>query len=113
MLNEHQATLLLTFMNNSERVMDFKEALVAEFFRMREALSRRERDLWQQMQAVIAKEVESKVRASFGSHLMLERKREIPMLDGERVRREALQVMAKAKADAEASRTLDAIFARA
>ena len=30
-----------------------------------------------------------------------------------RTRREALQVMAKAKADAEASRTLDAIFARA
>lgn len=34
--------------------------------------------LWQQMQALIAREVESKVRASFGSHLMIERKREIP-----------------------------------
>jgi len=32
------------------------------------------------MQALIAREVESKVRASFGSHLMLERKREIPQL---------------------------------
>jgi hypothetical protein len=30
------------------------------------------------MQALIAREVESKVRASFGSRLMLERKREIP-----------------------------------
>jgi hypothetical protein len=40
--------------------------------------------LWQQMQALIAREVESKVRASFGSHLMLERKREIPTLDAER-----------------------------
>lgn len=40
--------------------------------------------LWQQMQALIAREVESKVRASFGSHLMLERKREIPQFDAER-----------------------------
>ncbi len=32
--------------------------------------------LWQQLQAAIAQEVESKVRASFGSHLMLERKKE-------------------------------------
>lgn len=41
-------------------------------------------NLWQQMQALIAREVESKVRASFGSHLMLERKREIPQFDAER-----------------------------
>lgn len=41
-------------------------------------------NLWRQMQALIAKEVESKVRASFGSHLMLERKREIPRFDEER-----------------------------
>jgi hypothetical protein len=40
------------------------------------------------MQALIAREVESKVRASFGSHLMLERKREIPQLDEERFRLE-------------------------
>lgn len=84
MLNEHQATLLLTFMSNSERVMDFKEALVDAFFDMRDELGRREQNLWQQMQALIAREVESKVRASFGSHLMLERKREIPYLDAER-----------------------------
>lgn len=32
--------------------------------------------LWQQLQTAIAQEVESKVRASFGSHLMNERKRE-------------------------------------
>lgn len=84
MLNEQQATLLLTFMSNTERVMDFKEELVAEFFRMRDELGRREQTLWQQMQALIAREVESKVRASFGSHLMLARKRELPELDAER-----------------------------
>lgn len=84
MLNEQQATLLLAFMRNSPKVIEFKIALVKEFFRMRDELGRREQSLWQQMQALIAREVESKVRASFGSHLMLERKREIPAFDAER-----------------------------
>ncbi|MDN7820723.1 Rha family transcriptional regulator [Burkholderia vietnamiensis] len=84
MLNEHQATLLITFMRNSPRVVSFKIALVKEFFRMRDELGRREQSLWQQMQALIAREVESKVRASFGSHLMLARRRELPALDAER-----------------------------
>lgn len=43
-----------------------------------------QRGLWQQMQALIAKEVGSQVRASFGSHLMLDRKRELPGLRTER-----------------------------
>ncbi|WP_104012178.1 Rha family transcriptional regulator [Burkholderia anthinoferrum] len=84
MLNEHQATLLITFMRNSPKVIAFKIALVKEFFRMRDELGRREQTLWQQMRALIAREVESKVRASFGSHLMLARKRELPGLDAER-----------------------------
>lgn len=78
MLNEHQASLLIAFMRNSPRVVAFKVALIREFFRMRDELQRREQGLWAQMQALIAKEVESKVRASFGSQLMLKRKREIP-----------------------------------
>jgi len=89
MLNEHQAGLLISFMRNSPRVIDFKVALIREFFRMRDELQRREQGLWQQMQALIAREVESKVRASFGSQLMLERKREIPFLDSERQRLES------------------------
>jgi len=84
MLNEHQATLLITFMRNSPKVVSFKIALVKEFFRMRDELGRREQSLWQQMQALIAREVESKVRASFGSHLMLARRRELAALDAER-----------------------------
>lgn len=84
MLNEPQATLLMTFLRNSPKVIEFKIALVKEFFRMRDELGRREQGLWQQMQALIAREVESKVRASFGSHLMLERKREIPRFEEER-----------------------------
>ncbi len=46
-------------------------------------IQRHDMNLWQQMQALIAQEVESKVRASFGSHLMLERKREIPYFRNE------------------------------
>lgn len=84
MLNEHQATLLLAFMRNSPKVIQFKIALVKEFFRLRDELQNRDKNLWQQMQELIAREVESKVRASFGSHLMLERKREIPQFDAAR-----------------------------
>ena len=83
MLNEHQSGLLIAFMRNSPRVIEFKVNLIREFFRMREALSQREQSLWQQMQALIAREVESKVRASFGSHLMLKRKSEIPGFEAE------------------------------
>ncbi|WGS53599.1 Rha family transcriptional regulator [Paraburkholderia sp. D15] len=84
MLNERHATLLLAFMRNSPKVIEFKIALVKEFFRMHDELSRREQSLWNQMHALIAREVESKVRASFGSRLMTERKREIPRFDEER-----------------------------
>lgn len=76
MLNEQQAALLISLMRNTPAVVSFKADLIAEFFRMRDALSQRTQNLWQQLQAAIAQEVESKVRASFGSHLMNERKRE-------------------------------------
>jgi phage regulator Rha-like protein len=88
LLNEHQAALVISFMRNSPGVVEFKVALIREFFRMRDELSKREKNLWQQMQELIAKEVESKVRASFGSHLMLTRKREIPLFEEERLRLE-------------------------
>ncbi len=78
LLNEQQAALLISMMRNSTQVLAFKVSLVREFYRMRDALQQRTNNLWQQMHALIAQEVESKVRASFGSHLMLERKKEIP-----------------------------------
>ncbi len=86
MLNEHQASLLISFMRNSPKVIEFKVALIREFFRMRDSLKLREQSLWKQMQELVAREVESKVKASFGSHLMLDRKREIPLLESERKR---------------------------
>lgn len=84
MLNEHQAGLLISFMRNTEPVIDFKVALIREFFRMRDALERRDMTVWRRRQELEIRDAESKVRASFGSHLMLERKRDIPDIDTER-----------------------------
>ncbi|WP_267877814.1 Rha family transcriptional regulator [Massilia oculi] len=61
----------------------FKETFINEFNRMAEALAAGEKNLWQRLQAVIAKEAESAVRASFGSRLLLARKRELPAFKDE------------------------------
>jgi hypothetical protein len=37
-LNEQQATLLMTYLRNSEKVRNFKKRLVKEFYRMREEI---------------------------------------------------------------------------
>lgn len=71
-----------------EKAAAFKETYIRAFNDMADALARGERNLWQQMQALIAREAESQVRASFGSHLMLDRKRELPQF---REQREELQ----------------------
>lgn len=89
MLNEQQAALLISLMRNTARVVGFKSDLIAEFFRMRDALNQQAQGLWKQMQALIAKEVESKVKASFGSRLMLDRKRQIPFFESEHHRLDA------------------------
>lgn len=89
LLNEQQSTLLISMLRNSPIVIECKVRLVEEFYRMRTALSQQAKGLWQQMQALIAQEVESKVRASFGSRLMLDRKREIPLFESEHQRLEA------------------------
>ena len=39
LLNEQQSTLIMSFMRNTEQVMDFKEALVDGFFKMAQQLS--------------------------------------------------------------------------
>lgn len=53
-----------------------KEAYINAFNQMAESLAAREQSLWKQLQAVIAKEVESKVQGRFGSRLMLRRRTE-------------------------------------
>jgi len=44
LLNESQATLLITFMRNFPKVVEFKVALVDEFFRMKEVLNKQPKD---------------------------------------------------------------------
>jgi len=64
--------------------MGIKEAYIEAFNAMAERIQSQEKNLWQQMQALIAEEVESQVRASFGSRLMHIRKKEIPPLGDKR-----------------------------
>ena len=46
LLNEPQATLLITFLNNSEKVDDFKTELVRQFFEMRKFIAERHTEVW-------------------------------------------------------------------
>lgn len=48
LLNEPQATLLITFLDNTEIVVDFKLELVQQFYRMRELLMQKQSAQWQQ-----------------------------------------------------------------
>lgn len=57
-----------------------KEAFIEAFNAMSDYIKCGQQGLWQQMQALLAKDADSKARASFGSHLMLGRKREKPVL---------------------------------
>jgi hypothetical protein len=66
-----------------------KVAYINAFNAMSDQLQRRDMGLWQQTQDLIAREVGSQVRASFGSHLMHVRKKEIPPLKSERFRLES------------------------
>lgn len=45
-LNEPQATLLITYLDNGEKVDDFKEELVRQFFQMRRILAERQTQDW-------------------------------------------------------------------
>lgn len=82
MTKDGLAELAMSFTGDDARVSRIR--FIAAFNAMAEQLAKGQQNLWQQMQALIAREVESKVRASFGSHLMLKRKREIPPLRTER-----------------------------
>jgi Rha family phage regulatory protein len=76
--------MLLVMGFTGKRALAIKLDFIAAFNGMSEWIKTSQHSLWQQMQALIAKEVGSQVRASFGSHLMLDRKREIPPLRHER-----------------------------
>jgi phage regulator Rha-like protein len=82
-LNEHQATLLLTMMRNSDRVLDLKELLVSEFFRMRNEIERLRMSLYQERNALAARAAASEAKGSFGGYLLRERRTEKSALDEE------------------------------
>ena len=48
LLNEPQATLLITFLDNTEIVVDFKLELVQQFYQMKKLLIQRQSIQWQQ-----------------------------------------------------------------
>lgn len=76
--------MLLVMGFTGKEALDKKMGFISAFNAMANHIASGEKNLWQQMQALIAKEVGSQVRASFGSHLMLDRKRELPSLRTER-----------------------------
>lgn len=72
------------------KAVAFKETYIKAFNDMADRLAAGEKNLWQKMQALIAQETASHVKASFGSHLMLTRKRELPRFRSERQELEAV-----------------------
>lgn len=76
--------MLLVMGFGGKKAMTKKIEFITAFNAMAEYIASGEKDLWQRMHALIAKEVGSQVRASYGSHLMLDRKRELPGLRTER-----------------------------
>lgn len=67
--NEKQATLLMTYMGNSDHVLDFKDELVDEFFRMKELLGEKTTELWQTIR-INGKEVRKELTNVIGQQLI-------------------------------------------
>jgi Rha family phage regulatory protein len=82
MTKDGLSELAMSFTGDRARICRIR--FIAAFNAMAEQLANGEKNLWQKMQALIAKETASQLKASFGSHLMLDRKREIRPLREER-----------------------------
>lgn len=70
--------LMLAMSFTGPAAVRFKEAFIAAFNALADYVQRHQQTLWQQMQALELKDSDSKVRASFGSRLMSDRKRALP-----------------------------------
>lgn len=66
------------------QAMQFKEDYINAFNAMAEQVANGEKNLWQKIYELDAQDAASHVKASFGSHLMLSRKRELPRLRTQR-----------------------------
>lgn len=80
LLNEDQCYLLLSYSRNTARVRGLKVRLVQAFGEARRAGHVQALTVWQQLQQLQLEDADSFARASFGSHLMLDRKRRLPCL---------------------------------
>lgn len=60
-LNELQATLLITYLDNSEKVADFKAELVRQFYEMRKLLAEKQTAAWVETrkQGIISRKAET------------------------------------------------------
>ena len=79
--------MLLVMGFSGETALRVKVAFIEAFNAMAEIVGR---GLYSQRLALEARDAGSKVRASYGSHLMLDRKRELPQIHSERQRLDAL-----------------------
>ncbi len=68
-LNEQQATLLMTFLDNSEIVIKFKVELVRQFYEMRKILLEKQTALWQQTRL---QSKENRLKETDGIKLLVE-----------------------------------------
>lgn len=87
MTKDGLSELAMSFTGDEARVCRIR--FIAAFNAMAEQIAAGEKNLWQKMQTLIAAETASHVKASFGSHLMLSRKRELPKFRSERAELEA------------------------
>jgi Rha family phage regulatory protein len=90
MTKDGLSELAMSFTGDRARLCRIR--FIAAFNQVAEELAVSEKNLWQKMQALIAKETQSQVKAAFGSRLMNLRRREIRPLRAERAELEtALQ----------------------
>jgi len=76
--------MLLVMGFTGQEALTWKLKFIASFNAMADFFADSERNLWQKMQALIAKETASQVKATLGAQLMNGRKREIRPLRDER-----------------------------
>lgn len=88
LLNEDQCYFLLSLSRNTAKVVDLKANLVQAFGEARRAGATQTLTVWQELQALQLADADSLAIASFGSHLMLERKQALPSLRQRRLQLE-------------------------
>jgi Rha family phage regulatory protein len=82
MTKDGLSELAMSFTGDQARVCRIR--FIAAFNAMAEQIASGEKNLWQKMYELEVQDAASHVKASYGSHLMLSRKRELPRLRTQR-----------------------------